>query len=659
MSVISESKIKADDTIRAQCFHPSGTFVEFKKEEIEQSIPDRFEQMVQTYPNRLAVKTKTCALTYEQLNQAANRVAHAILAERGEGEEPVALLFEQGASVIAAILGALKAGKIYVPLDPSDPTARNASMLEDSQARLTVSNNHNMTLRDGLTRAEQPVLNLDNLNSSLPDKNPGLSVSADTIAYIMYTSGSTGKPKAVMQNHRNVLHNTMVYTNSLHVCADDRLTLFHSCSNGASINNLFGALLNGAALFPFHVKKDGTSHLATDMVEEKITIYHSIPALFRNFVDSITGLEDFSNLRLVHLSGEAATKKDLDLYRKHFSPDCMFVHRLGSREAQTVFLHLINRRSEITGNIAPVGYPVEDMQVLLLDEDNKQAGYNEVGEIVIRSRYLSPGYWRDPDRTQATFVPVPEGSNERMYRTGDLGRRRPDGSYEHLGRKDSRVKVRGYRIEITEIEIVLLDLDLIKEAVVVVHGNFPGEQRLVAYTVPNGYPAPTVSKLRGFLKEKLPDYMIPSAFVMLDALPLTPTGKVDRQALPPPGKYRPELDTPCVAPRTPIEEELAKIWAEVLSLDQVGIHDNFFDLGGHSLAATRVISRVIKTFKVELPIRSLFESPTVAEMVVVITRNEAKKVGQEDLARMLAELETLSDKEVQHLLAQQMREKKA
>ncbi len=229
--------------------------------------------------------------------------------------------------------------------------------------------------------------------------------------------------------------------------------------------------------------------------------------------------------------------------------------------------------------------------------------------------------------------------------------RSPDGWLEHLERKDFQVKIRGYRIEVDEIESALLSLDTVKEAFVVAQEDLSDNKLLAAYIVPSGQPAPTITALRRFLAEKLPDYMIPSAFVMLNALPLTPAGKIDRKALPFPSSARPELDTSFVAPTTPVEEELAKIWAEVLSLDQVGIQGNFFDLGGHSLLATQVISRVINTFKVELPIKSLFESPTVIDMAAIILQNMAKQARGEELARMLAELESISDDEARKRLA--------
>jgi len=302
----------------------------------------------------------------------------------------------------------------------------------------------------------------------------------------------------------------------------------------------------------------------------------------------------------------------------------------------------------------PVGYAVEDKEVILLDEGGCEVGVGQVGEIAVKSRYLAAGYWREPELTKARFLLDPNGGDQRIYLTGDLGRMEPDGCLFHLGRRDFQVKIRGYRVEVSEVEMALLEHAAVKEVAVASREVQSGDRRLVAYFVPTGQPAAGVRELRNFLKDRLPDYMIPSAFVMLRTLPLTPNGKVDRLALPEPEKSRPELGTPFVAPSTPVEEELSRIWAEVLSLDQVGIRDNFFDLGGHSLAAARVVSQVIKQFQLELPLQSLFQSPTVAEMAMIITENQAKKVGQEEMARMLAELEPLSDEQAEQLLAQEM-----
>jgi len=390
-------------------------------------------------------------------------------------------------------------------------------------------------------------------------------------------------------------------------------------------------------------------------VEERISLCWMSSRLFRTLCQTLTGAERFPDLRFIRLRSEPAYKSDVDLYRKYFSSDCTFGNGLSSTETGYLRLYSIDHNLPLTGDELPVGYAVEGKEIFLLDDGGKEIGFNEIGEIVVRSRYLSPGYWRRPDLTQAKFKPDPKGSDKRLYFTGDLGLMLPDGCLIHKGRKDFRVKIRGYGVEIAEIEKALFGHTAIKEAVVVAQQNNSGEDRLVAYITCSSQRNANINELRNFLKVKLPDYMIPSVFIKLEALPLMPNGKVDRRALPYPGTSRPKLDTPYVSARTSVEEQLAQIWARVLSLDEVGIHDNFFDLGGHSLAATRVVSQVMKQFQLEIPLQSLFQAPTIAEMANVITEHQGKKLGERELDHILAELETLSEEEAQRLLDDQTR----
>lgn len=531
-----------------------------------------------------------------------------------------------------------------------------AYIIEHAGANLLISDTKNLPLARELTQNRIPLMNLDDGDPSLSVKNPGLPISPDALTWILYTSGSTGQPKGVVQNHRNVLQFIMNYTNGFHLCPEDRLTVLSSFSVNAGNHDIFTALLNGASLYPLNIQEEGVGQLAGWLIRHEITFYHSVPTVFRHFLDSLIREEKFSSVRMIRFGGESASKSDLDLYRKFFADHCIFVNRLGSTETGTVRWYFIDKDTEIKGNIVPVGYPVEDNEILLLDDDGKEAGMDNTGEIAVRSRYLSPGYWRRPDLTRAVFLPT-EGE-ERVYRTGDLGRLLPDGCLVHLGRKDFQVKIRGHRIELAEIEMALLDHPIIKEAVVVAREDPEGDRRLVAYLLAAARPAPSASELRSFLNERLPDSMIPSAWVFLEAFPLAPNGKVDRRALPPPSPARPELNTPFVASRTPVEETIARIWSEVLSLDQVGVHDNFFDLGGHSLAATRVVSQVIKNFQLEMPLQVLFQAPTVAAMSAVITEHQGKKLGEKKLNRILTELESLTDEEAKRLLAGKSRQAK-
>src|SRR5215213_1334731 len=592
--------------------HPTSSFIRFEKEETERSIPQRFEKQVGRYPDRLAVRTRSHQLSYAALNKGANRVAQALLAQRGEGTESIALLLEHDASMIAAILGVLKAGKVYVPLDPSYPYARNAYILEDSQAVLIVTNNENRSLAESLGDNEHSLINIDEIGATPSDENVGLSIAADNLANIIYTSGSTGQPKGVVQNHRNLLNVAMRYTNGLRISAEDRLTLLQSYSVAGSVSNMLGALLNGASLFPYNVKEEGLIELADLLIEEGITVYHSVPTVFRQFANTLTGKEEFPELRLVRLGGEPVSAEDVQLYKRYFHSNSIFVNSYGASEAASVLRYCVDKDTEISGAMVPIGYPLGDVEILLLDDEGAAVGSNQVGEIAIKSRYTSPGYWRRPELTRAAFITDPQDESERIYRTGDLGYMRPDGCLVVTGRNDFRVKIRGFRIEVAEIELALRSLTKVKEAAVVAHEDQRGEKQLVAYVVPQPGQVPTISDLRDFLKDKLPDYMVPSAFVVLDTLPLTPNGKLDRLALPAPDLARPELDTNFVAPRNALEEQLVEIWVEVLGVTWVGVHDDFFELGGHSLRATQLVARVREVFGVELPLLSLFEEPTIA-----------------------------------------------
>ena len=611
--------------IRARCFHPTGTFTEFRPEEIEQSIPNRFEQQVAKYPERIAVKSKNYTLTYDALNKTANHVAHAILAQRGEGEEPIALLLENDAPMIASVLGVLKAGKMYVPLDPGFPVSRNADVLVDSEARLIVTNTKHFSLAKELAATKFAWINIDELDHTLSGENPRLNVSADALAYILYTSGSTGKPKGVVQNHRNVLHLIMRHTNRAGIRPDDRVALLRSFSVHGGTLQTFGALLNGAVVLPFDVKNEGVQELARWLAREEITIGRLGPTLFRHLAAIVDKEDRFPTPREISFSGESLHKNDVELCRQRFPEDCILVNSFGATEVSSCCEYIVDRETRIEDGVVPCGYPTTDMEVFLLDDHGKETRLGEIGEIAVKSCYLALGYWRKPELTQAKFLPDPKGGDARIYLTGDVGRKLPDGRLVHLWRKDFQVKIRGYRVEVSEVESTLLTLGNVKEAVVVRREDGSEEKRLVAYIVADRTPAPSITMLRRALREKLPDYMIPAAFVVLDAMPLTPNGKVDRLALPAPDQSRPELENSFVAPRTPVEELLAEIWAEVLGLERVGIHDDFFDLGGHSLLATRVVSRIHKALQLEFPLRILFEAFTVAGLAERIEEWRRKK----------------------------------
>lgn len=642
--------VRVDDHIRAQCYHPSGRFVEFTNDDVKQSIPERFQAIVQMYPDRLAVKTKNHALTYDEINKAANRVARAILAQRPNEPEPIALLFSEDIQAIVAILGVLKTGKFYVPMDPSLPLQRSESIIRNSGTNMLLCDRINLSTAHKLATNRLSVIDIDECDANFDHENPSISLAPESVACILYTSGSTGEPKGVVQNHRNLLHWTKVHTNNLRICSDDRLTWLQRYTVASSLHNLFGSLLNGAALYPFDPRVGGLE-LARWLMNEEVTVYHSVVMVLRQLVDDLTGKEEFPNLRVIRLSGMAITPKDVELYKKHFSSQCILVHVMGVTEAGTVPHFFIDKTTHVTEMGVPVGYAAEGAEINLIDDNGNKVGAGQVGEITIKSRYLAPGYWQQPELTNEKFISDPSGGKERIYLTGDVGRLSADGCLIHLGRKDFQANVRGFRVETGEVEKILLNHPAISEAVVSVQQDDFGDSRLVAYFVPTKKPEPTVSDLQSYLNSKLPSFMIPTSFVTLDSFPRLPSGKIDRKALPRPSNTRPKLDTPFVRPRFASERELAKIWAEVLSLNHVGIHDNFLALGGNSLAATRIVSLVIKHFQLEIPLETLFQSPTVAEMAVVISEQREKKLDEKSLENILNELESLSDDEAQRLVS--------
>jgi amino acid adenylation domain-containing protein len=615
--------------------------------EFEQSVPDRFEEHVRKHPDRIAFKTTKDALTCDALNRTANRVARAILGVCESREKPIALLLDREASTMAASMGVLKTGGFYVPLAPSHPRARITYILNETEAALIVTDSKCLTLAREVAPRNCRLLNIEELDSSLSIEDLGLPISPDSLTSITYTSGSTGEPKGVINTHRRDLHRT-THDKHFGLGPDDRFTNVGS----AERRSPFNTLLSGAGSFPWYVREEGLADLADWLIREEITVFRSGPRVFRHFVGTLTGKEEFPKLRVINLAGEPVYQADIELYKKHFSPECLLVDTYGAHEVGPIRLYVISKETKIAGEKVPVGYEIPDKEVLLLDDKGLEVALGQIGEIAVKSRYLSLGYWRRPDLTEAKFLPDAAGGDKRTYLTGDLGRMLLNGCLEHLGRKDFQVKIRGLRVEMPEVEGALRSMDAICEAVVIAREDNPGDKYLVAYIVPVRNTAPSVSEVRGFVEQKLPPHMVPSRFVILDALPVTPNGKVNRKALPDPGKSRPDLDTPFVSPRIPVEQELSQIWGEVLSLDHVGIHDNFFELGGHSLAATRVVSQVIKKYQVEIPLQALFQSPTVAQMAAVITENQANSLDEQEMNRILTELESLSDEQAEQCLVQ-------
>lgn len=603
-------------------------FIPFRLEETYQSIVARFESQVVLHAAHLAVKSPRRAVRYDELNQEANRLARTVLAALGAGAapEPVALLLDKDVAHVAAMLGVLKAGHFYAPLSTSYPIARNEAILADCGTRLILTDAASVDVARRLAKGATRVIDVDEIDDDLDASNLNLQVAPGDPAYILYTSGSTGRPKGIIDTHRNVLHNIMNATNSQKLSCHDRLLCFNSFAFSGSVKNVYGALLNGAALLPCEVDHEGPQELARRLVEDEVTVYDSVATVFRHFVAALTDSQSFPQLRIVRLGGEKVSSREVELFQRHFPAGCVLINGYGATETGTVRMYVVDRHTSVANGPLPIGYPLEGMDVVLLDEDGTEARPGAVGEIAVRSDYLSLGYWKKPEQTRKAFLPPTEpGDPRRTYLTGDLGRMRPDGLLEHLGRKDFQVKVRGNRVEIEEVECALLSVPGVKDAAVAARADLPEDRCLVAYVVPEGgvANAPTAAALRSALRKTLPGFAIPSAFVTLDGLPVNPHGKLDRKALPAPARSGYGVGQDFVAPRNDVERKLAEIWQELIGLKPIGIHDDFFELGGGSLPAANVLARVGEAFQRSLPLETLFSAPTIERLAEVLAAEPA------------------------------------
>ncbi|HSF43791.1 MAG TPA: non-ribosomal peptide synthase/polyketide synthase [Thermoanaerobaculia bacterium] len=578
----------------------------------------RFERQAARTPGATALVWEGQRMSYAELEAAANRLAQHLRFQGVGPEARVAVLLERSAELVVALLAILKAGGAYVPLDPAYPAERIAFILADSAALLLVTEEK---LAQSLPASPIQLVRIDTDRDPIrarPDVGPAVQVEPGNLAYIIYTSGSTGSPKGVQVTHANAARLFAATDELFGFGPGDVWTFFHSVAFDFSVWEIWGALLYGGRLVvvPHEVTRSPEDFHAL-LAAESVTVLNQTPSAFQQLAaweQEAAGASELS-LRLVIFGGEALNLASLrPWFERHGDVRPRLVNMYGITETTVhVTFRPVSAADPELGN-SPIGGPLPDLRLYLLAADGSPVPVGVPGEIHVGGAGLARGYLGRPALTAERFVPDPlgGGAGERLYRSGDLARRQPDGSLEYLGRIDHQVKIRGFRIELGEIESALAGLAGVREAVVVPREDTPGDRRLVAYVAGEVETDP----LRQSLRERLPDYMVPAAFVILPELPLTPNGKVDRKALPAPEWQRTAKSYQ--APRTPVEEVLAGIWAEILGLERVGAADHFFDLGGHSLLATRVMSRLRGAFEVEMPLRDLFEAPVLADLAARI-----------------------------------------
>ncbi|HEX7240019.1 MAG TPA: amino acid adenylation domain-containing protein, partial [Longimicrobiaceae bacterium] len=581
-------------------------------------------------PGATAVVFEGESLTYAELERRAGRLASR-LRRLGVGPEVrVALCADRSADLVVAILGILRAGGAYVPVDPAYPAERMAYLLEDSGCAAVLVQEE---LRPRLPSTGAAVISLEDALTDASDGEEGASgtgVGPENAAYVIYTSGSTGRPKGVVVTHAGVVRLFQATGEWFGFGPDDVWTLFHSYAFDFSVWEIWGALLHGGRLVVVPWETSRSPEAFYDLlVREGVTVLSQTPSAFRQLdrAEEARGVAPELALRLVVFGGEALEPRTLQGWmERHGGEKPRLVNMYGITETTVHVTYRPIGWAEVeAGEGSPVGVPIPDLGVRVLDRWGDPVPAGMPGELYVGGAGVARGYLGRPELTAERFVPDPFGAEAgaRLYRTGDRVRWSAAGELEYLGRLDEQVKIRGFRIEPGEVEAVLGRHPAVREALVAVREGLPGDRRLVAYVVSEG--EPTSAELRAYLQERLPEHMVPSALVVLERLPLTAHGKTDRRALPAPEQ---ETAAAYTAPRTPTEEVLAGIWSDVLGVERVGSGDEFFELGGHSLLATRVASRVRRAFGVEMPLRALFEAPTVAALA---TRIDALRAGGEDV----------------------------
>jgi amino acid adenylation domain-containing protein len=624
-------------------------------------IHELFEAQVERTPDTVAVVFAGEQLSYRQLNAWANQLAHHLKSIGVGPASPVAIHMERSLEMIPALLGILKAGGIYVPVEISAPVARLQWIIASLQIRHIVTGTSCLSTISMLEHLpkETHVVCLDTFEAVAQDEatrlhiwtrsslerhsqdNPQQDVSPNDLAYIIFTSGSTGTPKGVMVRHQPVVNLIDWVNKTFSIDARDRGLFITSLSFDLSVYDIFGLLAAGASI---QVVSDDDLHeparLLHLLYHEPVTFWDSAPAALEQLIPFFPSVKPASTLRLVFLSGDWIPVKLPDIIRDTFSGSKII--SLGGATEATIWSNFYPiGKVEPHWVSIPYGKPIQNAQYYVLDSYLNPCPVGVPGYLYIGGECLASGYIQDPELTSQKFLPHPfhDHPDARLYQTGDMARFWPDGNIEFLGRLDTQVKIRGFRVELGEIEVALTEHPAVRNALVVTQGSRAGDKQLMAYLVPQSEQMPTVSDLRSYLKLKLPDYMIPATFIMLEALPLTPNGKIDRKALPEPDQAGIIDVAAYVAPRNSIEEKLVEIWTTFLGLERIGIHHNFFEMGGHSLLATQIMARVREVFQVDVPLRVLFENPGIAELATAIVQWQAKELDNDLLMQLLTEFE--------------------
>jgi amino acid adenylation domain-containing protein len=614
-------------------------------------VHELFEQQAERAPGVIAVICQQQQLTFKDLNCMANKLAHRLKALGVGPDERVGIYMERATEAVTAILGTLKAGGAYLPLDTAYPIDRVLLTLEDARVRVVLTQERFL---NSLAAFSGQVICLDSDVKSFAeesDENPINTAQPENLAYVIYTSGSSGKPKGVMVPHRGVV-NYLNWSRERYGGSGLKGAPVHSSmSFDLTVTSLFTPLVSGSSVTLIN-EEGGVDALTEDLKRGSDYSLLKITPAHLSILNQLIPAEQMARAaRAIVIGGEALFGQSLKPWQTH-APKTRLINEYGPTEAVVGCCVYEVPGAQPISDAVLIGRPIANMQLYLMDACLCPVPVGVTGEIYIGGEGLARGYINRPDMTAERFIPNSFSTQPgaRLYKTGDIGRYLPDGNIEFVGRNDSQVKIRGFRVELGEVEAAIIEHAQVRDAVVMLREGSEGDSRLVAYVVTEPELTISTSELRRFLTEKLPDYMLPSTFVFLDEMPLTPNGKVNRNSLSEPDNLRPDLVSSFIAPRTPVEKELAQIWRELLKVEEVGIRDNFFELGGHSILLTQLASRISKSFGIENPLRALFDTPTIADMTKAVVGIQARQEDSAEIARMLEEIRHLSSDELWALL---------
>ncbi len=579
-----------------------------------------YENFAESRSKGIAVRSNNVSYSFEQLNNNANQLAHEIIHTLGKESESVAILIENSYEQVVAILGILKAGKCYIPLDTDFPVNRLLSVIDDAECSMLISTENYRNLAKEVFRDDRTIL-VDKILTNNHYENPGLKIASNQPALIPYTSGSTGDPKGAIHTHRSIVHLIKRISTMCPVAEDDIVGYFFSVAFSAHALPLFTALLNGCTLTILSIDSNKLTGVLDWLLDEKISIVLMLPSFIRHLTSTMPRNLVIRDLKHLYIGGETLYRSDIEKLRPHIADNTGIINIYASTECYVCCAMTMDKRSVLKSNIIPIGYPVDDVEVEIIDKQGNILGPNKTGTIQIKSKFISPGY-RNPELNREVFFTGGDDNQTIIFKTADLAFKTVDGCITHVGREENYIKLRGYRIDLHEIKNILLEIENVKEVACMIKKNLAGAEHIIAYLVPANSATPDIEHAKFKLIRRLPDYMIPTHILSIPELKKLPSGKIDQSKIPDPDWKTFNDRQEFIAPRTDIEASIVEIFETSLKIKPISVANNFLELGADSLSLFLVFNNIEKKFGFKLNLDAVLENPSIETIAKFITDNK-------------------------------------